>query len=277
MKVKKSKSAKTHSLDANWKALKAILDQDKKSDEKKIKSKKSKAVNEGKEQKKVMGVVFDVDNDPILTESQMEAQTMEEKLVKGKSYAGLTKYIAMDCEMVGVGEGGKKSVLARCSIVNSNGHCVYDTFVKSREEVTDYRTWVSGVRKEDLDSPDAKTFEVVQKEVSDLMNGRVLVGHALSNDLNVLFLSHPKVDTRDTSTYKKFKELCGGRRPALRILCKKLLNVNPQKGEHSSVKDAQATMKLYMMHKQEWEKLLVPPRLKKVNKKKKKQIGQLKK
>ena len=54
------------------------------------------------------------------------------------------------------------------------------------------------MRKEDLESPDAKTFEVVQKEVSDLMNGRVLVGHALSNDLNVLFLSHPKVDTRDT-------------------------------------------------------------------------------
>ena len=47
MKVKKSKSAKTHSLDANWKALKAMLDQDKKSDEKKIKSKKSKVVKEG--------------------------------------------------------------------------------------------------------------------------------------------------------------------------------------------------------------------------------------
>ena len=38
-----------------------------------------------------MGVVFDVDNDSIMTESQMEAKTLEEKLVKGKSYAGLTK------------------------------------------------------------------------------------------------------------------------------------------------------------------------------------------
>jgi len=276
MKVKANKVKKGNSLDTNWRALKKILDQDKSRDEKKMK-KKSKSVKEDSDlkQKRVMGILFDVDED-LPNEAQLESQNLEDKLVKGKSYAGLTKYIAMDCEMVGVGEGGKKSVLARCSIVNSNGHCVYDTFVKAREEVTDYRTWVSGVRKEDLESPEAKTFEVCQQEVSDLMNGRVLVGHALSNDLNVLFLSHPKVDTRDTSKYNKFKELCGGRRPALRILCKKLLGVNPQKGEHSSVTDAQATMRLYMMYKQEWEKQLVPPRLKKVTKKKKK-IGQIKK
>jgi len=276
MKVKANKVKKGNSLDTNWRALKKILDQDKSRDEKKMK-KKSKSVKEDSDlkQKRVMGILFDVDED-LPNGAQLESQNLEDKLVKGKSYAGLTKYIAMDCEMVGVGEGGKKSVLARCSIVNSNGHCVYDTFVKAREEVTDYRTWVSGVRKEDLESPEAKTFEVCQQEVSDLMNGRVLVGHALSNDLNVLFLSHPKVDTRDTSKYNKFKELCGGRRPALRILCKKLLGVNPQKGEHSSVTDAQATMRLYMMYKQEWEKQLVPPRLKKVTKKKKK-IGQIKK
>ena len=38
-----------------------------------------------------MGVVFEVDNDSIMTESQMETKTLEEKLVKGKSYSGLTK------------------------------------------------------------------------------------------------------------------------------------------------------------------------------------------
>ena len=52
--------------------------------------------------------------------------------------------------MVGVGEGGKDSVLARVSIVNHFGHCIYDTFVKPTEKVTDYRTHVSGIRPSNL-------------------------------------------------------------------------------------------------------------------------------
>lgn len=56
------------------------------------------------------------------------------------------KYIAMDCEMVGVSGGeGERSALARVSIVNYHGHCVLDCFVKQKEKVTDWRTWVSGV------------------------------------------------------------------------------------------------------------------------------------
>jgi RNA exonuclease 4 len=61
------------------------------------------------------------------------------------------KYIAMDCEMVGVGEGDhESSALARVSIVNFHGHCVLDCFVKPKEKVTDWRTWVSGVSPKDM-------------------------------------------------------------------------------------------------------------------------------
>jgi Exonuclease len=56
----------------------------------------------------------------------------------------------MDCEMVGVGEDGKDSILARVSIVNHFGHCVYDKYVKPTERVTDYRTKVSGIRPADI-------------------------------------------------------------------------------------------------------------------------------
>lgn len=56
----------------------------------------------------------------------------------------------MDCEMVGVGDDGKESILARVSIVNQFGCCVYDKFVRPTERVTDYRTKVSGVRRTDL-------------------------------------------------------------------------------------------------------------------------------
>lgn len=56
------------------------------------------------------------------------------------------RYIAIDCEMVGVGgEEYERSALARVSIVNYHGHLILDTFVKPKERVTDWRTWVSGV------------------------------------------------------------------------------------------------------------------------------------
>ena len=58
----------------------------------------------------------------------------------------------MDCEMVGVGTGGKDSILARISIVNQYGHCIYDKFVRPTETVVDYRTHVSGVRPADMAS-----------------------------------------------------------------------------------------------------------------------------
>lgn len=92
-----------------------------------------------------------------------------------------TPYIALDCEMVGVGIKGKKSNLARVSIVNSYGDCIYDKYVMPKEEVVDYRTAFSGITQSDLEI--AVEFSIVQKEVRDLLKDRILVGHALRNDM----------------------------------------------------------------------------------------------
>lgn len=117
----------------------------------------------------------------------------------------LTKFLAIDCEMVGIGYDGNDHMLARVSIVNKFGDCIYDKFVKAREEVKDYRTNVSGVRKEDL--LNGEDFTTVQKEVAEIIKGKILVGHSLKNDLGVLFLSHPKKNIRDTSRYKPFRKV----------------------------------------------------------------------
>ena len=97
--------------------------------------------------------------------------------------AKLTASIAIDCEMVGIHEKGSESTVARVSLVNYHGHVLLDTFVQPREKVTDYRTWVSGVRASDLEG--APVFDVVQKQVNELVEGRTLVGHAIENDLKV--------------------------------------------------------------------------------------------
>ena len=175
---------------------------------------------------------------------------------KDKSLASknLTRYIALDCEMVGVGTDGKESILARVSIVNSLCECIYDEYVMPKEKVIDYRTHVSGIRPSDL--KDALDYFAVQKDVSELLKGRVLVGHALQNDMKVLMLSHSKKNIRDTSKYKPFRKLLKTKRPALKKLADEILHKEIQVGEHNSVVDAQIAMQLYKKYKKEWEKSL---------------------
>lgn len=73
--------------------------------------------------------------------------------------------------------------MARVSLVNYHGHVLLDTFVQPRERVTDWRTWVSGVRESDI--MNAPPFDDVQKQVAKLVEGRILVGHAIDNDMKV--------------------------------------------------------------------------------------------
>ncbi|XP_033745453.1 RNA exonuclease 4-like [Pecten maximus] len=177
-----------------------------------------------------------------------------DSLVKDGVCTGLTKALALDCEFVGVGNNSRENMLARISVVNHFGHCIYDTFVKPQEEVGDYRTWVSGVREEDM-LKGVEFSEVCQK-LAKMIKGRILVGHAINNDLKVLYLSPPRKLIRDTSKYKPFRKMFDGRTPSLKKLTEKVLNVTIQEGAHSSIQDAQATMRLYTMYKQKWEKEL---------------------
>ncbi|XP_069097899.1 RNA exonuclease 4 [Pleurodeles waltl] len=178
-------------------------------------------------------------------------EEVEQLLVKEKAFDGLTKAVAIDCEMVGVGPEGEDSIVARVSIVNHFGKCIYDKYVKPTEKVTDYRTAVSGIRPDDIKN--GVSFKDVQRDVASIIEGRILVGHALHNDLKILFLDHPRKKIRDTQRYKPFKQEVKSGRPSLKLLCSKLLNVKVQSSEHSSVQDAQAAMRLYTLHKKQWE------------------------
>lgn len=163
------------------------------------------------------------------------------------------KFIAIDCEMIGVGPNpDRESALARVSIVDYNGHQLYDSFVLPKEPVTDYRTHVSGITPQLLRS--ARTLELVQKDVVKLLDGRILVGHAIKNDLNALLLAHPKRDIRDTSKYPPYRALSKGRSPGLKKLAQELLGITIQSGQHSSVEDARATMLLFRRDKDGFER-----------------------
>ncbi|KAI3608949.1 hypothetical protein WG66_010959 [Moniliophthora roreri] len=156
------------------------------------------------------------------------------------------KYLALDCEMVGVGIDGTESSLARVTLVNYHGAVQLDEFVRQRERVVDYRTQYSGIRESDMVK--AKPFDEVQKKVADLLKDRILVGHA------ALLLSHPRPLTRDTQYFAGKHKVVRSKYVALRNLVKQELDITIQSGEHSSLTDARATMAVYRLHKKEWEK-----------------------
>lgn len=188
--------------------------------------------------------------------------------------------MAIDCEMVETGERlpdgsfrKRKSELARVSLVNYFGAVLLDVFVKPQRPITDFRTEVSGIRPKDLKngkhaSPEAyqhtclftessniaMPFLEAQQKVLDIVQDRIMVGHAIIHDLSALRIKHPRYLVRDTSKYKPFWKFNNNRTPGLKTLVDCVLDMEIQSGEHSSVEDARFTMLLYRHVKEEWEK-----------------------
>lgn len=99
----------------------------------------------------------------------------------------------------------------------------------------------------------ALTFEVVQKEVAAIIDGKIVVGHSLLNDFRALMLSHPWHLCRDTAKYRPLQR-SKGKPHALRYLMKTILGIEIQSGEHEPDEDARAALLLYKHLKKAWEK-----------------------
>lgn len=162
------------------------------------------------------------------------------------------RLIAMDCEMFGVGPGGKEDALGRVSVVDDKLNCLLDAYVLPEEPVTDYRTFVSGL-DESILAKYGRPFSEVQAEVAKLIEKKILVGHSLQHDLAVLRLSHPKRRIRDTQKYKPFRRMFSGAIPSLKRLALQVLNLTVQEKSHCSVDDARTAMKLYLKVQKDWE------------------------
>ncbi|KAL7432701.1 hypothetical protein ACHAXM_003229 [Skeletonema potamos] len=203
--------------------------------------------------------------------SHASQKKLQEKLDKQNAInsaiplAEKQKYVAIDCEMVGIGTDGVKSALARASVTNWDGEVLLDTFVRVPERVTDFRTHVSGVRSKDIHAKNenAMDHEECRIKVGELLMGKILVGHALKNDLSALMISHPRPDIRDTARYKPFMRATGRsggklRPRKLRDLVYENLGMRIQvEGEaHCSIDDARASMELFKYVRNRWEKEL---------------------
>mmetsp|Transcript_5141 Transcript_5141/g.14704 ORF Transcript_5141/g.14704 Transcript_5141/m.14704 type:complete len:279 (-) Transcript_5141:124-960(-) len=171
------------------------------------------------------------------------------------------QYVALDCEMVGTGYRGNKSSVARVTLVGWNGETIYDEFIRQDREVTDYRTFVSGITAEDMESAEL-TLEECREQVLDLLEGKFLIGHALKNDLKALDIQHPWFMTRDTAKYEPFQQVRfddGVLWPRkLKDLAKEKLHrdIQVEGKPHSAYEDALAALDLYRMTRTKWDKVM---------------------
>lgn len=170
-----------------------------------------------------------------------------------------TSVVALDCEMVGTGPGGRCSEVARCSILDYHGNVLYDKYIRPSQRVTDFRTRWSGIQKHHLRN--ATPFAQARDEILGILEGKVVVGHSIYNDFEVLDMLHPCHMVRDTSTTRLLSRLAGfpaERCTSLKILTSKLLNRKIQVGRrgHCPVEDAKAALDLYKLVEGEWEQEL---------------------
>lgn len=190
-------------------------------------------------------------------------------------------YLAMGCEKVGTVLG--ESVAARVVFIDWKGRAILDTLVNPVDvsgEIADYRTHVTGIAPEQLHT--APSFATVRNQAQALIQDKILVGHAVENELKALNLEHPWLQIRDTAFYQPFmKERpitegsnytgplhmsigsshCGPHsntefisRPLKELAKEKLQReIQMPKEPHCPIQDAMAALDLYKSHRPRWE------------------------
>lgn len=176
-------------------------------------------------------------------------------------YPPKSDFVALDCEMVGIGKRGRLSSAARVTVVDWFGTVLLDECIVPNETVTDYRTHVSGIQEEDLQNA-TMALDECREQVLNLVRNKVLVGHSLKNDLKALGIQHPWWLIRDTAKYAPFMQdrLADGvlwprkLKDLVREMVHREIQLTGQ--PHSPYEDALASLDLYKSVRQKWEKLM---------------------
>lgn len=125
---------------------------------------------------------------------------IQSEWIKAKPYGpwckSNPKAIAIDCEMCETTDplsGAKNSkALCRISVVNAEKpeEVLLDTLVKPAWPVTDYRSWINGIKKEHLDGVEFTLRHAQAFMMALCSEETVIVGHAVQNDLAALNMEH---------------------------------------------------------------------------------------
>jgi DNA polymerase III epsilon subunit-like protein len=162
--------------------------------------------------------------------------------------------VALDCEMVGVGDN-KDSEIARISAIDYlTGEILIDTLVEPLQRVTDWRTKYSGITKTNITAAITqgmilKGWPGARVSLFDHIDAKtIIVGHALNHDLIALGIQHQRViDSAILASGAVGRNI--KRRWGLKDLCHQLLGIEIQnhgRAGHDSVEDAFAAREVVL-------------------------------
>lgn len=190
-------------------------------------------------------------------------QLTPEEIRPGATVALDAEFVLLSKEIAELHSDGTKSLirpqilsLARVSVVDGNSvppKPFIDDIVATTGPVLDYLTKFSGIEPGDLD-PNTSPYPLVTRQTAIvrlwlLVNlGFRFVGHALVNDFRTINIQVPRNQVIDTVELFQDKGLIGPRKLSLKFLMWVLFDDQIQSGNHDSIEDAQAALKLYKFY-----------------------------
>lgn len=153
-------------------------------------------------------------------------------------------FYALDCEMVSTTVGIE---IVRVTVINHEGEVVYESKVKPRNPILDYKSKYSGITEECLKHCKKKLCDVQHDLLKLFDKNSILIGHSLDSDLKALKMIHYNVvDTSIIYPHKYGPPYKWG----LKLLSEQYLQRIIQSEEgHDSKEDALASLDLV------WKKL----------------------
>lgn len=96
-------------------------------------------------------------------------------------------------------EEGKYVSVYMCVLLKMHA---FDCLHRDTHQLTDYANmYIRAMYAQDLRADRTISLQQCQQEVSSLIKDKIVIGHALKNDLSVLMIKHSKTNIRDTSFY----------------------------------------------------------------------------
>ena len=146
-----------------------------------------------------------------------------------------SSYVGLACEMVWVGPGGHKSSLAQVTIIDWTGKVLFNEYLRR-----------------------GKFFQYeIPTMVRRFLEDKIIVGHALDNDLEAMGIQHPWWMIRDTAKFEPFMQLRGGSlcpRKLKHLAREQLYQIIQKEGKpHSPYRDAITALDLYRTVRFQWE------------------------
>jgi len=172
------------------------------------------------------------------------------------TYPNVANALALDAEFVGVGYRGQQDAIAKICIVDYEECIVYEAYVIPEEPIVDYRYEFSGVTQEDIEKY-GKPFQEVKKELESILTpSRLIIGHNVRHDLDLIGYKHPKENIRDTAYYTPLLKP-GRLSKKLKVLTKNFLGYQIQVGPHDPYEDCVAALRVYKKFQAAWERRII--------------------